>query len=443
MSKSFNDVLLQPVIVVCGVGGAGNNAVNNMIESGLEGAKFVAANTDAQALSKSLSPIKIQLGSGITKGLGAGSIPSVGANAADESRDELKKNLENANMVFITAGMGGGTGTGAAPVIAKIAKEMGVLTIGVVTKPFDFEGAYRMQMAMKGIAELSQYVDTLIVIPNQNLFRLSSERTTFLEAFKMSDDVLSGGIKSITDLMNMPGLINLDFADIRTIMAAMGTAVVGTGEASSEEDRSIIAAKAAISNPLLDHSSIKGAQNVLINITGGMDMTLHEVDNAANHIREAVANDEANIIFGSTFDANLEGTIRVSIIATGIESAQHERKQNAPVKEVESLRKSTTNQSRGFSLQNSSRSYTHHNTEERGKFSPQEVAHSSKNVDYENLDVKSVENKKIKIGSLSQESSHYGQHAPNLSEFDNYESPAFFRKNKKFKRDSDSSLLDD
>lgn len=324
MSYNSNEVLLKPVIVVFGIGGAGNNAINNMIESGLEGANFISANTDAQALSHSLAPVRIQLGTGITRGLGAGSMPGVGASAADESRDEIKRNLESANMVFVTAGMGGGTGTGASPVVAKIAKEMGILTIGVVTKPFDFEGAYRMQVAMKGIEELRQYVDTLIVIPNQNLFRLSNDKTTFLEAFRMSDDVLSGGVRSITDLMNMPGLINLDFADIRTIMNAMGTAVIGTGTAS-DEDRAISAAKAAISNPLLSHSSIKGAQNVLINITGGMDMTLHEVDSAANHIRESVANEEANIIFGSTFDPRLEGTIRISIIATGIDSASDEQ----------------------------------------------------------------------------------------------------------------------
>lgn len=431
MSKSFNDVLLQPLIVVCGVGGAGNNAVNNMIRSGLEGAKFIAANTDAQALSHSLSPIKIQLGSGTTKGLGAGSMPSVGANAADESRDEIKKNLENANMVFVTAGMGGGTGTGAAPVIAKIAKEMGILTIGVVTKPFDFEGAYRMQMAMKGIAELSQYVDTLIVIPNQNLFRLSSDRTTFLEAFKMSDDVLSGGIKSITDLMNMPGLINLDFADIRTIMATMGTAVVGTGEASTEEDRSIIAAKAAISNPLLDHSSIKGAQNVLINITGGMDMTLHEVDNAANHVREAVANDEANIIFGSTFDSSLEGTIRVSIIATGIESAQQDQKKQAAAKEIDIK---PILQTRGFSLQGNSRGYVHqHMQEDKNRFA--EGVNSQKGSEYDTFDLKPQESKKIRLGSFSSE----GQQDQHAQDFDNYESPAFFRKNRKQKKDTDFS----
>lgn len=441
MSMSFNDVLLQPVIVVCGVGGAGNNAVNNMIESGLEGAKFIAANTDAQALSKSLSPVKIQLGSGITKGLGAGSVPSVGANAADESRDEIKKNLENANMVFITAGMGGGTGTGAAPVIAKIAKEMGVLTIAVVTKPFDFEGAYRMQMAMKGIAELSQYVDTLIIIPNQNLFRLSSDRTTFLEAFKMSDNVLSGGIKSITDLMNMPGLINLDFADIRTIMAAMGTAVVGTGEASTEDDRSIIAAKAAISNPLLDHSSIKGARNVLINITGGMDMTLHEVDNAANHIREAVANDEANIIFGSTFDASLEGRIRVSIIATGIDSVQQERKQINPIKEAEFLHRPVA-QNRGFSLNNTSRPYSNQQfSEDRNRIHSNDAYHSNKSSEYEKIDPKASENKKIRLGGFGTDSQQ--DQSSSLNDFDIYESPAFFRKNKKNKKESDLSILDD
>ncbi|QEK39530.1 cell division protein FtsZ [Candidatus Sneabacter namystus] len=320
MDHDSSEVLLRPIIVVFGVGGAGCNAVNNMINEGLEGARFIAANTDAQSLNDSLASIKIQLGVGVTKGLGAGSVPGVGATAADESREEIRKYIEDANMIFIAAGMGGGTGTGAAPVIAKIAKELGILTVGVVTKPFEFEGAYRMQIAMKGLAELQQYVDTLIVIPNQNLFRLSNERTTFLEAFKMSDDVLSGGVRSITDLMNMPGLINLDFADIRTIMTTMGTAIMGTGESANEEERSITAAEAAISNPLLSHSSIKGAQNILINVTGGMDMTLHEVDNAANHVREAVDNENANIIFGSTFNAKLDGRVRVSIIATGIAS---------------------------------------------------------------------------------------------------------------------------
>lgn len=309
--------VLKPVIIVCGVGGGGSNAVNNMIRNELEGAKFVVANTDAQSIKNSLAQTKIQLGLNITKGLGAGSVPSVGASAADESREEIKKSFEGANMVFITAGMGGGTGTGSAPVIAKIARDMGILTVGVVTKPFDFEGVYRMHTALKGIEELKNNVDTLIVIPNQNLFRLANENTTFLDAFKMSDEVLNSGVKSITDLVNMPGLINLDFADIKTIMSGMGTAVMGTGEAS-DEDRAITAARAAVTNPLLSHSSIHGAKSVLVNVTGGLDITLHEVDAAANHIRESVDNEHANIIFGSAFDDKLNGIIRVSVIATGI-----------------------------------------------------------------------------------------------------------------------------
>ena len=247
-STITNEDKLKPVIVVCGIGGAGCNAVNNMIKNELEGAKFVVANTDAQTLQHSLAPVKIQLGLNITKGLGAGSVPSVGASAADESREEIKKALEGSNMVFITAGMGGGTGTGAAPVWAKIAKDMDILTVGVVTKPFEFEGIYRMQVALEGVSELKNHVDTLIVIPNQNLFRLANEHTTFLDAFKMSDEVLNSGVKSITDLINMPGLINLDFADIRTIMSDMGSAVMGTGEASDEE-RALSAARAAVTNP--------------------------------------------------------------------------------------------------------------------------------------------------------------------------------------------------
>ncbi len=307
---------LKPRITVFGVGGAGGNAVNNMIDSGLEGVEFVVANTDAQSLSMSSAERRIQLGEAITQGLGAGSRPEVGCAAAEEALAEISESLEDSHMVFITAGMGGGTGTGGAPVIARTARERGILTVGVVTKPFQFEGSRRARIAEEGIRELSQYVDTLIIIPNQNLFRIANERTTFAEAFSMADEVLHSGVAGITDLMVKPGLINLDFADVRTVMNEMGNAMMGTGEAEGEK-RAIDAAEAAISNPLLDEVSMKGARGVLINITGGMDMTLYEVDEAANRIRSEVDPD-ANIIVGSTFDTSLEGRMRVSVVATGI-----------------------------------------------------------------------------------------------------------------------------
>jgi cell division protein FtsZ len=310
---------LKPRITVIGVGGAGGNAVNNMIRSNLVGCDFVVCNTDAQAMKQSLCERRIQLGIGVTRGLGAGSRPDVGRIAAEEALEEIMETLGGANMVFITAGMGGGTGTGAGPVIARAAREAGILTVGVVTKPFQFEGAQRMRTAEAGIQELQKYVDTLIIIPNQNLFRVANEKTTFADAFKMADDVLYSGVRGVTDLMVMPGLINLDFADIRAIMAEMGKAMMGTGEAEGDR-RSIDAAEAAISNPLLDDVSMKGARGVLINITGGPDMTLFEVDEAANRIREEV-DPEANIIFGSTFDESLEGRIRISVVATGIDAA--------------------------------------------------------------------------------------------------------------------------
>ncbi|MBP2299497.1 cell division protein FtsZ [Azospirillum picis] len=310
---------LKPRITVFGVGGAGGNAVNNMIKSNLEGVDFVVGNTDAQALKGSLCEKRIQLGTGTTRGLGAGSKPDVGRASAEEQIDEIVQYLEGSNMVFITAGMGGGTGTGAAPVIARAARERGILTVGVVTKPFHFEGGHRMRLAEGGIAELQQYVDTLIIIPNQNLFRIANEKTTFADAFKMADDVLHSGVRGVTDLMVMPGLINLDFADIRSVMTEMGKAMMGTGEASGER-RAIEAAEAAISNPLLDDVSMKGARGVLINITGGYDMTLFEVDEAANRVRDEVDPD-ANIIFGSTFDSSLDGVMRVSVVATGIDAA--------------------------------------------------------------------------------------------------------------------------
>lgn len=317
LSVPMEEETLCPKITVIGVGGAGGNAVNNMISSNLEGVEFVVANTDAQAMQQSLCDRRIQLGRNITAGLGAGSRPDVGGAAAEESLDEIMRHLEGANMVFITAGMGGGTGTGAAPVVARAAREAGILTVGVVTKPFQFEGIHRMRLAEQGIQELTKYVDTLIIIPNQNLFRLATEKTTFADAFKMADDVLYSGVRGVTDLMVMPGLINLDFADIRSVMTEMGKAMMGTGE-SEGPDRAIAAAEAAISNPLLDDVSMHGARGVLINITGGMDMTLFEVDEAANRIREEVDPD-ANIIFGSTFDEALNGRMRVSVVATGID----------------------------------------------------------------------------------------------------------------------------
>lgn len=309
---------LKPRITVVGTGGAGSNAVNNMIRSNLEGVEFVVCNTDAQALSQSLCQHRVQLGSQVTQGLGAGARPEIGRAAAEESLEEVIRYIQNSNMVFIAAGMGGGTGTGAAPVIARAAREQGILTIGVVTKPFHFEGLHRMRLAEAGINELQQYVDTLIVIPNQNLFRIANEKTTFADAFHLADQVLYSGVRGVTDLMVMPGLVNLDFADIRTVMSEMGKAMMGTGEAEGD-NRAVKAAEAAISNPLLDDVSMKGARGVLINITGGLDMTLFEVDEAANRIREEV-DPEANIIFGSTFDESLVGKIRISVVATGIES---------------------------------------------------------------------------------------------------------------------------
>jgi cell division protein FtsZ len=309
---------LKPRITVIGIGGAGGNAVNNMIRSNLIGCEFVICNTDAQALQQSAAPRKIQLGVGVTRGLGAGARPDVGRAAAEEALDEILESVNGSNMVFLTAGMGGGTGTGAAPVIARVARESGILTVGVVTKPFHFEGVHRMRTAEAGIEELQKFVDTLIIIPNQNLFRIANERTTFADAFKMADDVLHSGVRGVTDLMVMPGLINLDFADIRTVMSEMGKAMMGTGEAEGER-RAIDAAEAAISNPLLEDVSMKGARGVLINITGSTDMTLFEVDEAANRIREEVDPD-ANIIFGSTFDEKLAGRMRISVVATGIDA---------------------------------------------------------------------------------------------------------------------------
>ena len=307
-----------PRLVVVGLGGAGGNAVDNMIRAKLEGVEFLVANTDAQALDQSQCDRRVQLGRSVTRGLGAGSRPDVGRAAAEEALDEVLGALEGAHMVFITAGMGGGTGTGAAPVIAQAAREAGLLTVGVVTKPFHFEGIRRMRLAEAGITELGKQVDTLIVIPNQNLFRVVDEKTTFADAFRIADEVLHSGVRGVTDLMVMPGLINLDFADIQSVMAEMGKAIMGTGEAEGPT-RALDAAEAAITNPLLDDVSMKGARGVLVNIAGGMDLTLFEVDQAANRIREEVDN-EANIIFGSVFDQRLEGRMRVSVVATGIEA---------------------------------------------------------------------------------------------------------------------------
>jgi cell division protein FtsZ len=311
---------LKPRITVFGVGGAGGNAVNNMIDQQLEGVEFVVANTDAQALQQSKANARIQMGVKVTEGLGAGARPTVGAAAAEETIEEIVDHLAGAHMCFITAGMGGGTGTGAAPIIAQAARELGVLTVGVVTKPFQFEGNKRMRQAEEGIAALQKVVDTLIIIPNQNLFRLANERTTFTEAFALADDVLYQGVKGVTDLMVRPGLINLDFADVRAVMDEMGKAMMGTGEATGD-DRAVQAAEKAIANPLLDEISLHGAKGVLINITGGYDLTLFELDEAANIIREKVDPD-ANIIVGSTLDPSMEGSLRVSVVATGIDVAQ-------------------------------------------------------------------------------------------------------------------------
>jgi cell division protein FtsZ len=314
---------LKPRITVFGVGGAGGNAVNNMITAGLQGVEFVVANTDAQALTSSKAERVIQMGVQATEGLGAGSQPDVGRAAAEEVIDEIRDHLTGAHMVFVTAGMGGGTGTGASPVVARAARELGILTVGVVTKPFHFEGVRRMKVADAGLSELQKGVDTLIIIPNQNLFRVANEKTTFADAFAMADQVLYSGVACITDLMVKEGLINLDFADVRAVMREMGKAMMGTGEASGEK-RSLRAAEAAISNPLIDDVSMRGAKGLLISITGGKDLTLYEVDEAATRIREEV-DQEANIIVGATFDETLEGIIRVSVVATGVDNMVHNR----------------------------------------------------------------------------------------------------------------------
>ena len=324
---------LKPKITVFGVGGAGGNAVNNMIRSGLAGCEFVVANTDSQALTSSEAQRRIQMGVAVTEGLGAGSQPEIGRAAAEEVIDEITDHLTGAHMIFVTAGMGGGTGTGAAPVIARAAREAGILTVGVVTKPFQFEGGRRMRVAEAGIIDLQEHVDTLIVIPNQNLFRIANEKTTFADAFSMADQVLFSGVACITDLMVKEGLINLDFADVRSVMREMGKAMMGTGEASGD-GRAQQAAEAAIANPLLDETSMMGAKGLLISITGGRDLTLFEVDEAATRIREEVDPD-ANVILGATFDESLEGVIRVSVVATGIEAEDEVALPKAPVRTIE------------------------------------------------------------------------------------------------------------
>ena len=323
---------LSPRITVIGVGGAGGNAVNNMIEKQLEGCEFVVANTDAQALRQNQAANKLQLGARVTEGLGAGARPEVGAAAAEELIEEIVERLSGCHMCFITAGMGGGTGTGAAPIIAKAAREMGILTVGVVTKPFQFEGSRRMKQAESGVEELQAHVDTLIIIPNQNLFRLANEKTTFTEAFALADDVLYQGVKGVTDLMVRPGIINLDFADVRSVMNEMGKAMMGTGEATGE-DRAVQAAEKAIANPLLDEISLKGARGVLINITAGPDLTLFELDEAANRIRAEV-DPEANIMVGSTLDPEMAGVMRVSVVATGIDATARSEAMPLPKRPV-------------------------------------------------------------------------------------------------------------
>ena len=311
-------VELKPRIKVIGVGGAGGNAVNNMIESGLDGVEFIVANTDAQALALNKAERRVQMGQGITQGLGAGMQPEVGERSAEESLEEIIEHIEDAHMLFVAAGMGGGTGTGAAPVIARAARERGILTVAIVTKPFSFEGSKRMRLAEEGIEEIYSAVDTLIVIPNQNLFRIATEQTTMTAAFSMADEVLNSGVRSVTDLMMVPGMINLDFNDVRTVMDEMGKAMMGTGEATGDR-RAVEAAEAAISNPLLDDVSLTGAKGVLINITGGNDLTLFEVDEAAELIRQQV-DEDANIIVGSAQDPDLQGIVRVSVVATGVDA---------------------------------------------------------------------------------------------------------------------------
>lgn len=403
---------LKPKITIFGVGGAGGNAINNMINSKLEGVEFIAANTDAQSLQNSKAEVKIQLGVEITKGLGAGSFPDRGKMAAEENIEEIQKILEGNHMVFIAAGMGGGTGTGAAPVIAKLARERDILTVGVVTKPFHFEGKYRMDTAQKGIEELKKHVDTLIVIPNQNLFRIANERTTFESAFKMADDVLYAGVRGITDLITMPGLVNLDFADIRTVMTKMGKAMMGTGE-SEGENRAVEACEAAISNPLLDDVSIRGARGVLVNMTGGPDMTLFEADLAVNTIRREV-DDNANIIFGSAFDEKMKGKIRISVVATGIDEEEFTQDilRNNQNQDSSSKSKSQIKDSKGLIQDNISDSV-------RKTFFDPGVSQSTEEEEIEEINPADLNsNKKYSL----KENENYGKSQNNVKAFANDES---------------------
>ena len=371
---------LHPQITVLGVGGSGGNAVNNMMSSNLEGVDFVIANTDAQALQISSCQKKIQLGIKSTRGLGAGMRPDIGKQAAEETIKEISEMLEGSHMLFIAAGMGGGTGTGAAPVIAKLAREKGILTVGVVTKPFHFEGSQRMKLANKGLEELQQYVDTLLTIPNQNLFRIANEKTTFADAFKMADDILYAGVRGVTDLMVQPGLINLDFSDVKTVMSEMGKAMMGTGEASGE-GRAIAAAEAAIANPLIDDVSLKGAKGLIINISGGNDITLYEVDEAANRIKQEV-DEEANIIYGTTCDDRLEGTVRVSIVATGIDV-------NTSFSAKPLEKASTLSIDNSVYLQQSLNSFTVNSPDEKNEYQPTENNKEIiKDDDYKDSDIK-------------------------------------------------------
>ena len=449
---------LTPKITVIGVGGAGGNAVNNMIESNLEGVEFVVANTDGQALANSTAKRKIQLGINITQGLGAGSIPDIGKSAAEESIEDILSELNDCNMVFITAGLGGGTGTGAAPIIAKAAKEKGILTVSVVTKPFDFEGSHRKKLAEEGIKEIQKYSDTLIVIPNQNLFRLANERTGFAEAFGIADNVLHKGVCGVTDLMIKPGMINLDFADIKTVMSQMGKAMMGTGEASGD-NRAIQAADTAINNPLLDETSMKGAKAVLINITGGSDMTLFEVDEAANRIRKEI-DTNANIIFGSALDDNLNGSMRVSLVATGMANSEINKNENSEVhtlfeKKIESnYEKSFSNKNKldsnildneklqaienledeNLNLENNSNDQKNNHTDEKDKFitnvvdksqTSQEIDKHDIHLKNHNLDEKDL-NLELKLENKNEtnnsEESFIPKKSIDISEIDNTES---------------------
>ena len=421
------DQNLHPKITVLGVGGSGGNAVNNMINANLEGVDFLIANTDAQALQISKCQNKIQLGLNSTKGLGAGMRPDIGRQAAEEAIQDLSEKFDGSHMLFIAAGMGGGTGTGAAPVIAKLAREKGILTVGVVTKPFHFEGSQRMKLAEKGIEELQQYVDTLLTIPNQNLFRIANEKTTFSDAFKMADDVLYAGVRGVTDLMVQPGMINLDFSDIKTVMSEMGKAMMGTGEAQGE-GRAIAAAEAAIANPLIDDVSLKGAKGLIINITGGKDITLYEVDEAANRIKQEI-DDNANIIYGTTCDDRLEGLVRVSIVATGIDAntniVENQTEKFIPINLNNDLYKQKSSESNiatpNLNLSSESQNDENIELETNDKLSEENLVAEANNINDEltNFDEealnqhqsKIVENEKIDIENNYDES--FSQHLNN------------------------------